>query len=207
MVGSLTQSNLLSESGVTFSTGYALLPPPPPVDLKRLTSDEDEHWLRKGDLPFANFRKATKKTEFHFPREETKRQSFSDAWIRLKNGEKWTNVSLGYVADMFAMPVEIHLEQAKPYEPHTPGKSEASPARFWYPTVLLNLDVKKALPEEGVEWLFSRTTAKQIKNGRMDVELVVLDEAGDMVALSHHIALAVGAERNLAKRNIGSSRM
>ena len=39
-----------------------------------------------------------------------------------------------------------------------------------------------------------------IKNGRMDLEVVVLDEEGDIVALSQHVALIVGAERNLADR-------
>jgi hypothetical protein len=74
----------------------------------------------------------------------------------------------------------------------------------WYPTLLLNIDFKKSLPEEGVEWLFVRAESKQIKNGRMDIEVIILDEAGDVVALSHHVALAVSAERNVAKRVTGS---
>jgi hypothetical protein len=69
--------------------------------------------------------------------------------------------------------------------------------------VLLNLDVKKSLPEGGVEWLFVRVATKQIKNGRMDLEITILDEAGEIVALSHHVALAVPAERNIAKRKTG----
>jgi len=32
------------------------------------------------------------------------------------------------------------------------------------------------------------------------LEFVVLDEAGELVALSHHVAMIVGAERNLAAR-------
>jgi len=68
--------------------------------------------------------------------------------------------------------------------------------RFWYPTLLLNLDIKKSLPDEGVEWLFARVDTKQIKNGRMDINLVILDETGDIVALSTHVALAVDVSRN-----------
>ncbi|KAK2628149.1 hypothetical protein QTJ16_002795 [Diplocarpon rosae] len=207
VIGSLTQSNLNTESGVSFSTDYALHPPPVPVDLKKLTEDKDENWTRLNELPFANFRKATKKTLFHFPREGHPSRSSADEWIRLANGEKWTNTSLGYVADMFPMPVEGHLSKLNPYDPKNMGEAGDPPARFWYPTVLLNLDVKKALPEEGVEWLFSRTTTKQIKNGRMDLEIVVLDADGEIVALSHHIALAVGSERNLAKRNGSASKI
>ena len=74
----------------------------------------------------------------------------------------------------------------------------------WYPTLLLNIEFKKPLPQEGVEWLFVRTETKQIKNGRMDIEVVIFDAGGDIVALSHHVALAVSGERNIAKRVTGS---
>lgn len=72
--------------------------------------------------------------------------------------------------------------------------------QMWYPTLLLNLDVKKALPEEGVKWLFSRVQAKQIKNGRYDLEVCLLDAKGELVAVSHHVVYAVSAERNTAGR-------
>jgi hypothetical protein len=113
------------------------------------------------------------------------------------------------VCDMWPMPVEAFLHDQNPYDVSTieGGKDKPKPARFWYPTLLLNLDVKKVLPEEGVEWLFVRVEAKQIKNGRMDLEVVIMDEAGELVALSHHVAFALGAERNLAKRKTDSSKI
>lgn len=110
--------------------------------------------------------------------------------------------SLGYVADMFPQIVEAYREDEA--EEAASGLSvtrsnSTGLGHFWYPTLLLNLEIKKALPPEGVEWLFSRVRAKQIKNGRMDLEVLVFDTVGNMVALSHHVALIVGAERNLAK--------
>ncbi|KAG4439514.1 hypothetical protein IFR05_004999 [Cadophora sp. M221] len=206
VVGSLTQSNISTESGISFNTGFSLSPAPLPVDFSKLKEDTDEKWVKAGPMPFSEFRKAAKKTEFYLPRSAQKTSSWSDQWIRLANGEKWTNESIGYVVDMFRMPVESHL-QLEAAEKKAAGKGDGKTRRFWYPTVLLNLDVKKALPEEGVQWLFSRTTAKQVKNGRMDLELVVLDEHQEMVAISSHIALAVGSERNLAKRVTGSSKI
>ncbi|TKA53131.1 hypothetical protein B0A55_13215 [Friedmanniomyces simplex] len=80
------------------------------------------------------------------------------------------------------------------------AKLRKGSARMWYPTLLLNLDVKKALPAEGVKFLFTRLQAKAIKNGRYDLEVIVMDAEGDLVALSHHVCLAVSAERNLAAR-------
>lgn len=66
--------------------------------------------------------------------------------------------------------------------------------------MVLNLEIKKLLPPEGVEWLFVRVRAKVIRNGRMDLEVVVMDAEGDVVAISNHVALIMGTERNLAKR-------
>lgn len=76
--------------------------------------------------------------------------------------------------------------------------------KYWYPTVVLNLDIKKPLPEEGVEWLFARVETKVIRNGRMDLDVVILDQGGNIVALSHHVALAVSVERNVAERKTGA---
>lgn len=203
VVGYITHSNMHTEEGVTFSTEYKLTPPPVPADLALLKQDKDVGWARQGDMPFASFRKATSKTQFHFPRAGQKQRGMADEWIRLKTGEGWTSASLGYVVDMWPMPVESFLSKENPYD-ITKNSAAAKPPGFWYPTVLLNLDIKKALPAEGVEWLFVRVATKQIKNGRMDLEVVVFDEGGEIVALSHHVALAVGSERNLANRKTGA---
>ncbi|KAH7364263.1 thioesterase-like superfamily-domain-containing protein [Rhexocercosporidium sp. MPI-PUGE-AT-0058] len=209
VVGSLTQSNIDTESGVSFDTSFALVPAPLPVDLKKLEVDEDENWVKVGHMPHSEFRKATKKTQFCLPRNGQKNWSWSDQYMRLASGEKWTNESIGYVVDMFRMPVESHLqlEAAEKIAAGVGDGGESEARKFWYPTVLLNLDVKKKLPVDGVEWLLTRTTAKVVKNGRMDLEIVVLDEENAIVALSHHIALAVGSERNLAKRVTSGSKI
>ena len=111
-----------------------------------------------------------------------------------------------YVLTSAAQLIESHLETdtGSAWSDTGSEKQEArrnGQAAFWYPTVLLNLDVKKALPQEGVKWLFVRVRAKQIKNGRYDLEVIIMDEHNDIVALSHHVCLAVPASRNLAKRN------
>lgn len=209
VVGYLTNSNLITEAGVTFKTNYVLNPPPPPVDLSLMVSHQDDNWAPVPEMPFASFRRATLKTDFYFPRQGQRTRSSADEWIRLANGEKWTNSSLGYVCDMWPMPVEAFLHDQNPYDVSTieGGKDKLKPTKLWYPTLLLNLDVKKALPDEGVEWLFVRVEAKQIMNGRMDLEIVIMDEGGELVALSHHVAFAIGAERNTAKRNTALSKI
>jgi len=78
---------------------------------------------------------------------------------------------------------------------------------FWYPTLLLNLDIKKALPSEGVRWLHIRAEVKRIQKGRMDIEVFVHDANGDLVALSHHVGFVMDASRNLASRRQPESKM
>ncbi len=73
-------------------------------------------------------------------------------------------------------------------------------SHFWFPTLVLNIEIKKLLPPEGVEWLFVRVRSKQVRNGRMDLEAVVLDVEGDIVALSSPVALLLSEEWNLRGR-------
>ena len=140
---------------------------------------------------------------FFFPRRGQHLKSMADEWLCFGDGARFTNESLGYVVDMWPQVVESYRHGDDPYDVRDEKVDKARAViekPFWYPTLLLNLDVKKALPDEGVEWLFARVRAKQIKNGRLDLEVVVLDEEGDVVALSHHISLVLGAERNMAQR-------
>lgn len=77
---------------------------------------------------------------------------------------------------------------------------DESRAGMWFPTVVMNLEVKAALPEDGVEWLAVRITSKQIKDGRFDLDISVRDTDGELVALSHHVAMILSIERNTRKK-------
>lgn len=91
-----------TESGVNFPTKWALNPAPLPVlDWKRLggAEGEDANWKREDKVTFGGFRKATLKTEFFFPKNGQGRKARADEWVRLSSGERWTNESIGYLAD------------------------------------------------------------------------------------------------------------
>jgi hypothetical protein len=209
VVGYLTQTNLSLETGISLPTDYALHPPAPPVNFSLLPADKDENWVLERELPHAYFRKATTKAEFYLPRKGQALKSQADEWVRFRSGELFTDDSLGYISDMWPQLVEAYNTEDLPSTPSSQSRGsstgqemQASPTKkFWYPTVLLNLDIKKSLPQEGVEWLFARVSAKKIKNGRMDIEVIILDEQEDIVALSHHVCLIVGAERNTSQRS------
>jgi hypothetical protein len=203
----ITHSNLNTQEGVTFPTDWRMEPKQLPANLHKFDTNDDPNWAERTEMPFASFRKASSQVRFFFPRDGQPGKSIIDQWICLRNGSKFTNESLGYVADMFPQVVEGYRDDEDPYGVAGSKGAGSKPAgaRYWYPTVVLNLDVKKALPDEGTRWLFCRTRAKQIHKGRLDLEIIIMDEVGEIVALSHHVALVLSAARNLAVRKRESS--
>ncbi|KAI1655136.1 thioesterase-like superfamily-domain-containing protein [Daldinia decipiens] len=201
VVGYLTHSNLATETGLSLETFWSLCPspPPPPTSFAALLEGgKDAGWVEQTDKPFAKFRKISNRVRTFLPRNGPVAPGLIDQWVRLESGERFTNEGLGFVSDHFPLIVDSLWRREE-----RDGRSSA----FWYPTVALSLDVKKALPAEGVEWLFSRVRAKLIKNGRMDIEVIIADETGEVVALSHHVVLIVDAERNMAARRTGQTKI
>ncbi|KAJ4301266.1 hypothetical protein N0V90_003357 [Kalmusia sp. IMI 367209] len=186
VIAYVTNTNMDTEEGVGFDTQYKLLPEPAPVDLSKLEQDEDPNWKLEDNMPHREFRKASKQVKWFFPRKGQARSNIADEWLCFADGSRFTNSSIGFVADMFPQIVESYR------------KNDQGP--FWYPTLLLNLDVKKPLPPEGVKWLAIRVQTKRVKNGRLDLEVHVHDEEGDLVALSHHVTFVLSAARNTAAR-------
>ncbi|KAI4093230.1 MAG: hypothetical protein LQ344_003057 [Seirophora lacunosa] len=205
VVGYLTQSNLCREQGLSLPTKWSLHPPPPPrpsfQSLELGTANANKHWTLSPPL-HPRFRKAANRVRFYLPRHGQLEPGMADEWIRFAHpGARFTQESLGFVADQFPQIVEIYPDADADVARGSPDGGKKEPN--WYPTVVLNLDVKKCLPAEGAEWLFVRVRAKKIENGRMDLEVVVLDEGGALVAVSNHVCLILGAERNMARGGIG----
>ena len=55
----------------------------------------------------------------------------------------------------------------------------------------MSLDFKKSLPESGVAWLFLRAQTRVIREGKMDLDVTVLDETGEVVVLAKCVVLIV----------------
>ncbi|CRK16589.1 hypothetical protein BN1708_002848, partial [Verticillium longisporum] len=123
------------------------------------------------------------------------RRGQEDVWLRLASGERLTNAVLAYIVD--SMPYLVEGWRPAADEPQTPYRTDDV---WWYPTLVLNLDIKRGLPAEGVEWLFMRTMAREIRNGRFDLEVTILDEQGNLVALASHVNMILSMARNMKKR-------
>jgi hypothetical protein len=59
-----------------------------------------------------------------------------------------------------------------------------------YPTLSITTEIKN--DPKGAKWLFMRIETHEIRNGRFDTNVVVVDENGDLIALSKHVSLALG---------------
>ncbi|KAK2596103.1 hypothetical protein QQS21_006450 [Conoideocrella luteorostrata] len=143
-----------------------------------------------------------------------------DLWLCLASGESITQATLPYVTDSF--PYNMHLFLVAPelramLETPAPNKSEDKEttnrraetlkknedrAGMWFPTLVMNLENKTALPEEGVKWLNTRITSKQINNGKFDLDVIIRDTDGELVALSHHVAMVLSMARNTGKSSL-----
>ncbi|KAI1480027.1 thioesterase-like superfamily-domain-containing protein [Daldinia eschscholtzii] len=201
VVGYLTHSNIPTETGPSLNTLWSLHPsplPPPTSFAALLAEGESGGWVEQKDKPFAKFRKVSNRVRNFLPRDGMVAPGLVDQWACFESGETFTNEGIGFLADYFPSVVDVLWRRENGGE---------RPPAFWYPTVTLNLDVKKALPPEGVKWLFVRARSKRIQNGRMDLEAVIFDETGEVVALSHHVVLIVSAERNTAARRTGQTKI
>ncbi|KAL2010090.1 hypothetical protein VTN00DRAFT_5897 [Thermoascus crustaceus] len=198
------------------------------VDLVKLgETGRDGYWVRTVPA-FPDFRRAAANVEVFGP-VDSRRRGIIDQWARLRpvveygdgDGEmkkkkkeeeeekgRWTNEAVAFLIDMFPMVLDSFDRMSTESESETETDRERTmgevkvKAKYWYPTVSLNVDFKKRLPAQGVEWLYSRVHTKVLCDGRTDLDVVVLDETGDVVALSTQVGLVVSAGRNVAGRRV-----
>lgn len=215
--GYFTMSDMSAEDGLSLQTGYEIFPKPLPVSLSDLAQNCDKNYIRRGRDPFADFRRAGQNMMMHLIRPDRRPNDFPkaliDQWVLFRpygqNG-RHTNDALGFIVDVFPQIIESYvnpdLEEASLGQDLSKNeadeliKNRKQPhAKYWYPTLSLNLDVKKLLPTEGVEWLFVRVQAKKISRGRFDLQVEVYDESNDLVALSTHSSLVVNSSRNTTR--------
>lgn len=210
LAGYITVSDQKSDTGVSALVDWQISPPPPfpgpPVVSSAGILASDSPWKR---MPVVEpkFRQAVTHIEIYMPDKKQlsnidtfKRQGTSDLWSRLTpcgptgGRGRWTTEAVAYLVDMYMISLDHFVPSSE--DSGTKNEKGPSPNIFWYPTVTLNIDFKKQLPTNGAEWLYSRASMKKVRNGRMDIEVVVLDESGDVVAIGSQIALIVSFSRN-----------
>lgn len=220
-----------SFAGLSLPTAYeaspAGAPPPPPPpprpDLLGATHDDD-HW-EESRPPVSPLLSALAHWRFFVPRSSSSGSSSEaapahgavDMWVRTASGERISGAALPFVVDSFPadLPQWLAAPEVRALLKAPPGskdpragdikKKNEQRGSLWLPTVVMNLEVKTALPEEGYEWLAVRVLTKQIKDGKFDMDVLVRDEEGEILALSHHVAMILSMERNMGKKESKAS--
>lgn len=203
VVAYLTNRSIAAENGLSLPSGWSLEPRLLiPDDFSKLPDNQDPTWAPL-DLIIQRKVAAVQQLRFFYNRSTpitTKPDVPIDLWICTSNGEPFKAPALGFLVDATAAFIpELHRPRTKD-APAAAGGEFTRQSSFWYPTLAMNLEVKKALPKEGEQWLFVRSSSKQIYNGRFDVEIIVYDASGDLVALSHHVCMVVNGQKNTANR-------
>ena len=65
------------------------------------------------------------------------------------------------------------------------------PMSYGYSTLSMSLEIKQTLLPSSVKWLFVRAQVKEMRNGRMDAEVTILNDSHELVALSHQVSFIV----------------
>ena len=200
-MGYITVSPPSAEVGLTAPTDWTLHPPRTPVNLAALAvHGHDGPWRRFQDR-YSAFRVAGQNIEVFAPEQEEQEQGrlirHKEQWVRFRPGgqpARWTNEALLFLVDMFPTALDGLARVA------TATTAAAAAAPFWFPTVALTVDVKKQLPAQGVEWLYSQIHNKTMRGGRSDIQVVVLDAQGELVAVASQVSLVMSASRNIGQR-------
>jgi hypothetical protein len=206
VVGYMTISDDLSETGISIPSFWGLHPPALAWEGLPIESPGSTSWERVV-VTHPEFARAATQVEIYSPilEHREKDSGVLDQWARLRPGgqaARWTNEALAFLTDIFPMALYRLQDFANAEQAKAKGLENGvawKPLPLWFPTVTLNIDFKKALPPEGVEWLHSRITMKAVRNGRTDIDVVILDEQGEIVALATHVGLVVDASRNEKK--------
>lgn len=198
--------DLAMAQGPSFETGWTLDPVPAPASIVELERNESDDWVRY-TVPFSKRGWFRLQSLVHFMLPyRLARQSMADEWITPTDSRnRFTNDTIGMVADLWSPFFENYNEQSTIKHArlieiarqqklgHSPLMEELARQGWTSPFILtttsMELEIKRPLPREGVRWLFVRAYAKAIERGSFDAEVIIMDEQGRLVALSHQTAL------------------
>ncbi|GKZ74308.1 hypothetical protein AnigIFM60653_009929 [Aspergillus niger] len=225
----ITLSPPNTEDGPVIKGAWNLSPPLPPgslpngwVDFKTLVQNgTDGAWAlgprAAPELHAMKHLKIYSPLQSLLPRTlEDHTNQVVDQWAQFMPGgnpAKWSNEAVMYLADIFpaalarmgAMETRRLLAlQGK--ERTDKSTIEEGMAQFWYPTVMMNIDIKTRLPPEGVEWLHSRVVTRMLRGSRADLDVLVLDQNQELIATSAQVSLVVDGSRN-SKGRLGPGKL
>lgn len=203
-------TNMNAKNTISLDTGYELWPAPRPAKISALLDGSSPDWVKWifPKHPKSVFL-AFSHLHYYIPVRGSAHPSINDLWVTpAKVDDVFTTESLPLAADTWIRLGENFdpksgyaapnlADRARRSSSGTQNESELTfnlgyhPPRFLEATLSFTLEVKKQLPEKGAKWLFIRARAKRIEDGRMDTEVVILDEKFELIAISQHVSAIV----------------
>ncbi|GAM33791.1 hypothetical protein TCE0_013f00950 [Talaromyces pinophilus] len=205
VVAYITLSSPDTEEGPVINGAWDLTPPIPPgslaaglIDFKALVQEgRDGAWALGPRAPIAMH--AMKHLKLFSPSHtlstktlEERTKQVVDQWAQFTPGGKparWSNEAVIYLADSFPVALARMGAMETTRLLALEGKEEAAKSTieprfypFWYPTIMMNIDLKARLPPEGVEWLHSRVMTRTLHGNRADLDVLILDQKGTLVS-------------------------
>ncbi|KJZ72153.1 hypothetical protein HIM_08418 [Hirsutella minnesotensis 3608] len=218
-----TSTNFDKVIGPSAETAWSLEHPPPPrPDFDRiLASQPDEHWLA-GRLA-GEVIPLTSRLIGMSPRRGYTVAGICDAWNGFVGAERMDGTYLAMMADMIPSmsdtlqrsglyDAHAFLDKKKRWDQQHPGShtilsntvAEAMQSSTFNVTAVMDLRFKQRLPEDGQRWIFTRTSAKMLKDGRMNVDITLCNENMELLCEAHQLILVLEAQRkfNRAKSTL-----
>jgi len=178
----------------------------------------------------STYRKPQSYVRYYVPKERISRHHIDQWVIPgwkdhdLPNGAVWTNETIHFIIDNSLPILNDLLDTDKSFDTYNmivkagllqkQARSAGEDDRLWgegltdsellFPwiisTISTSTDVKKLLPKEGCKWLFMRSTFKSIVDSRMDLDIVLLSERMELVALSQHVCQIIHVNSKREKK-------
>lgn len=219
IVALATTTNFDKPLGPSAPTDWTLHPPAPPTpDFTLIDARKPEpNWVtavQQGELLTFSHRLLIVNPRRGFPV-----AGVCDAWYRFHGDERMDATYLSLMSDVIPSMADTlmgsglynaHTFQAKaakwaeqnPGIPATMTNSIAGAmqSKTFNITATLNIEFKKRLPAEGLEWIFTRTATKMLEDGRMALDITMCDERMDLVCEAHQLMLVLDAQRKFYKK-------
>lgn len=216
VVALATSTNFDKALGPTVPTGWTLLPPPDPKpDFDRVLAHKpDEHWIpvqAGGEvIPF------TGRILGLDPRAGFRTEGICDVWSGFVGDERMDGTYIAMMTDVIPSMTDTLMRngglydahrfwqgarqwaEANPGVPAVFGNSLAELAKQAYTfntTAVLDMEFKKRLPTEGLRFVLTRTAARTLQDGRLDLDITICDEEMGLVCKAHQLILVLEAKR------------
>ncbi|MCJ1312096.1 hypothetical protein MMC25_005770 [Agyrium rufum] len=202
VAGYVLNTSMAMAKGISLPTPVPISPESAPIDfVKAVADNSDSQWIGY-TVPY--FPTSIIKPITHFqmfsPRQPSKEKNLTEVWLRfIDPQQRFETAMLGSIADHWHRMPENYLAQSKWNNVNLPAAASLAATTgsqlqgyttsFMYPTLSLQLEVKKPLPPAGADWLLLRAQSHEIKNGRFDANIMILNESLEIVALSHQVCL------------------